>query len=73
MGQILLDFPAVSQKWFSYNSVKWKSSIGLSRMAEFGLLLYNCVIKTVNLLAARNNNNKKLHMLGCALRGIVTG
>lgn len=58
VGQILLDLPDVSQKWLSYNSVNWINPIGLSGMAEFGPLLYNYVIKTVNLLAARNNIKK---------------
>lgn len=69
MGQILLDFPGVSQKWPRYNSIDWINPIGLSGMAEFGPLLYNCVIKTVNLLVARNNikRNQNSHVLGCAL------
>lgn len=58
MGQILLDLPDVSQKWLSYNCVNWISPTGLSGMAEFGPLLYNCVIKTVNLLTSRNNIKK---------------
>lgn len=55
MGEMLLDFPGVSQKWLSYNTENWISPTALNGVNEFGPLLYNCVIKIVNLLSARDN------------------
>lgn len=62
MGEILLHFPGVSQKWLSYNTENWISLIGLNGMDEFGPLLYYCVIKIVNLLSARDNEKNTTYL-----------
>lgn len=62
MGQICLGFLGVSQKWLSFITVNWISLTDLGGMTEFGPLLYYCAIKTVNLLAARNNIKKNVYI-----------